>query len=98
MCHEYCSVVVFVLRVRAALSVRPAPDASPLFICRYQQLQQPTQLRKHRLMESLRVQQLFRDMEDEAAWIREKEPVAASTNRGTDTARPVPAQWLLFER
>ena len=51
--------------------------------CRYQQLQQPTQLRKHRLMESLRVQQLFRDMEDEAAWIREKEPVAASTNRGT---------------
>ncbi|XP_037079829.1 spectrin alpha chain-like [Pollicipes pollicipes] len=51
---------------------------------RYQQLQQPTQLRKHRLMESLRVQQLFRDMEDEAAWIREKEPVAASTNRGRD--------------
>lgn len=50
---------------------------------RYTQLQQPTQLRKHRLMESLRVQQLFRDMEDEAAWIREKEPVAASTNRGT---------------
>ena len=36
---------------------------------RYTQLQQPTQLRKHRLMESLRVQQLFRDMEDEATYI-----------------------------
>uniref|UniRef100_T1GCF3 SH3 domain-containing protein n=1 Tax=Megaselia scalaris TaxID=36166 RepID=T1GCF3_MEGSC len=30
------------------------------------------------------VQQLFRDLEDEAAWIREKEPIAGSTNRGRD--------------
>ena len=41
-------------------------------------------LRKQRLLDSLRVQQLFRDVEDEEAWIREKEPIAASTNRGRD--------------
>jgi spectrin alpha len=39
-------------------------------------------IRKQRLLDSLQVQQLFRDIEDEEAWIREKEPVAASTNRG----------------
>lgn len=39
-------------------------------------------IRKQRLLDSLQAQQLFRDLEDEAAWIREKEPVAASTNRG----------------
>lgn len=39
-------------------------------------------MRKQRLLDSLQVQQLFRDIEDEEAWIREKEPVAASTNRG----------------
>lgn len=39
-------------------------------------------IRKQRLYDSLQVQQLFRDIEDEEAWIREKEPVAASTNRG----------------
>lgn len=35
-------------------------------------------------MESLAVQQLFRDVEDEEAWIREKEPIVASNNRGRD--------------
>ncbi len=30
------------------------------------------------------MQQLFRDVEDEEAWIREKEPIIASTNRGKD--------------
>jgi len=39
-------------------------------------------LRKQKLLDSLQVQQLFRDIEDEEAWIREKEPVAGSTNRG----------------
>ena len=38
--------------------------------------------RKQKLSDSLRLQQLFRDMEDEETWIREKEPIAASTNRG----------------
>lgn len=39
--------------------------------------------RRQRLADSLLAQQLFRDVEDEEAWIREKEPIAASTNRGT---------------
>jgi len=49
---------------------------------RYAALQRPMSVRKQRLLDSLQVQQLFRDIEDEEAWIREKEPVAASTNRG----------------
>jgi hypothetical protein len=49
---------------------------------RYSALQRPMNIRKQRLLDSLQVQQLFRDVEDEEAWIREKEPVAASTNRG----------------
>ncbi|EZA49654.1 hypothetical protein DMN91_005852 [Ooceraea biroi] len=51
---------------------------------RYAALQRPMSSRKQRLLDSLQVQQLFRDIEDEEAWIREKEPVAASTNRGRD--------------
>lgn len=51
---------------------------------RYSALQHPMSVRKLRLLNSLQVQQLFRDIEDEEAWIREKEPVAASTNRGRD--------------
>lgn len=51
---------------------------------RYEALSAPMAERRTRLLESLEVQQLFRDLEDEAAWIREKEPVAASTNRGRD--------------
>lgn len=51
---------------------------------RYNNLQNPMNARRVRLNDSLRVQQLFRDIEDEEAWIREKEPIAASTNRGRD--------------
>ncbi|VEN43034.1 unnamed protein product [Callosobruchus maculatus] len=51
---------------------------------RYSALQTPMAVRKQRLLDSLQVQQLFRDVEDEEAWIREKEPIAASTNRGRD--------------
>ncbi|XP_014291975.1 spectrin alpha chain isoform X2 [Halyomorpha halys] len=51
---------------------------------RYAALQKPMSIRKQKLLDSLQVQQLYRDIEDEEAWIREKEPVAASTNRGRD--------------
>ncbi|XP_071033294.1 spectrin alpha chain [Parasteatoda tepidariorum] len=51
---------------------------------RYNALQKPITTRRQRLQDSLRVQQLYRDIEDEEAWIREKEPIAASTNRGRD--------------
>lgn len=49
---------------------------------RYQALREPMAARKQKLSDSLRLQQLFRDVEDEETWIREKEPIAASTNRG----------------
>jgi spectrin alpha len=49
---------------------------------RYDSLRGPMMSRKERLAESLAAQQLFRDVEDEEAWIREKEPIVASTNRG----------------
>lgn len=51
---------------------------------RYNALRDPLEKRKNKLGESLQGNQLFRDIEDELAWIREKEQVAASTNRGRD--------------
>ena len=42
---------------------------------RYSALMKPMSSRKQRLVDSLAVQQLFRDVEDEEAWIREKEPI-----------------------
>uniref|UniRef100_A0A6Q2XKI3 Spectrin alpha chain, non-erythrocytic 1 n=1 Tax=Esox lucius TaxID=8010 RepID=A0A6Q2XKI3_ESOLU len=51
---------------------------------RYDALREPMAARKQKLSDSLRLQQLFRDVEDEETWIREKEPIAASTNRGKD--------------
>lgn len=53
-------------------------------VARYSALDKPMALRKRRLLDSLQAQQLFRDLDDEAAWIREKEPIIASTNRGRD--------------
>lgn len=51
-------------------------------VVRYDALREPMAMRKQKLSDSLRLQQLFRDVEDEETWIREKEPIAASTNRG----------------
>ncbi|XP_075989691.1 alpha spectrin isoform X2 [Anticarsia gemmatalis] len=53
-------------------------------VTRYTALDKPMAIRKRRLLDSLQAQQLFRDLDDEAAWIREKEPIIASTNRGRD--------------
>ncbi|XP_037302817.1 LOW QUALITY PROTEIN: spectrin alpha chain-like, partial [Manduca sexta] len=53
-------------------------------VARYAALDKPMAIRKRRLLDSLQAQQLFRDLDDEAAWIREKEPIIASTNRGRD--------------
>lgn len=57
-------------------------------VVRYEALREPMAMRKQKLSDSLRLQQLFRDVEDEETWIREKEPIAASTNRG----EPDPSQ------
>lgn len=51
---------------------------------RYQKLTAPIQTRKQKLNEALTLQQFLRDIEDEEDWIREKEPIASSTNRGRD--------------
>ena len=51
---------------------------------RYSCLMDPLSTRQQRLKESTEVQKLFRDVEDEEAWIREKEPIVASNNRGRD--------------
>ena len=51
---------------------------------RYESLKEPMADRKRKLEESLAVQKLFRDVDDEEAWVREKEPVVMSNNRGKD--------------
>ncbi|VDO10046.1 unnamed protein product, partial [Brugia timori] len=54
------------------------------YYCRYDALRDPLNARKDKLGESLRGNQLFRDIDDELAWIREKEQIAGSSNRGRD--------------
>lgn len=51
---------------------------------RYDTIRDPLSRRKNKLGESLKGNQLFRDIDDELSWIREKEQIAASTNRGRD--------------
>lgn len=51
---------------------------------RYENLKPLIDNRRKKLTDSLRVMQLFRDIEDEESWIREKEPIVASNNRGRD--------------
>ncbi|XP_048586984.1 spectrin alpha chain, non-erythrocytic 1 isoform X2 [Nematostella vectensis] len=51
---------------------------------RYQALQGPMQARKARLADAARLRQFLHDVEDEEVWIREKEPIASSTNTGRD--------------
>lgn len=49
---------------------------------RYEGLQVPLKKQKERLEASHQLQQFFRDMEDEWAWIKEREPLVTSTNTG----------------
>ena len=49
---------------------------------RYEGLQGPLERQKTRLTASHQLQQLFRDLEDEEVWMKEREAVAASTNIG----------------
>ncbi|RUS85999.1 hypothetical protein EGW08_006269 [Elysia chlorotica] len=55
---------------------------------RYQKLTAPILNRKQKLNEALTLQQFLRDIEDEEDWIREKEPIASSTNRGKNSPPP----------
>lgn len=49
---------------------------------RYEKLQSPLERQKSRLVASYQLQQLFRDLEDEEAWMKEREAVATSSNVG----------------
>ena len=44
--------------------------------------QAPLQARKTRLMDAQKLRLFLHDVEDEEAWIREKDPIASSTNTG----------------
>ncbi|EGD77905.1 spectrin [Salpingoeca rosetta] len=50
---------------------------------RYNAFTQPMQRRKQQLEESLQLQMFLRTLDDELSWIKEKEPLAASTNTGS---------------
>ena len=47
-------------------------------------LQAPLLARKAKLQDAERLKRFLHDVEDEEAWIREKEPIASSTNTGRD--------------
>lgn len=47
--------------------------------------QEPLQSQKSRLDASFQLQQFFRDAEDEEVWIKEREPLASSTNTGASS-------------
>ncbi len=56
-------------------------------VAKFNALFEPIQQRKLKLAESLQLQQLLRDIEDEETWIREKEPAigsSSSLSRGCD--------------
>ena len=48
------------------------------------QIQEPLSQQKSRLAASQQLQQFLRDVEDEEAWVKEREPLAASQNTGKD--------------
>jgi spectrin alpha len=53
-------------------------------ILRYEGLQEPVKEQQKRLDDSCKLQQFLRDIDDEAAWIKEREPIASLPNRGND--------------
>ena len=61
----------------------PAIKAKKDALCeRYEALEEPVVEKRQKLSDSLDFQQFLHDVEDEEAWIREKEPVASSLNTG----------------
>ncbi|OQV13288.1 Spectrin alpha chain [Hypsibius exemplaris] len=53
-------------------------------LARFAKLQEPMRRRRARLEDSMRLHRLYRDLDDEEVWIRDKEPVVSSQNRGRD--------------
>lgn len=50
----------------------------------YNMLSEPCQIRHDNLEDSLMLFTFYRDVEDELSWIREKRPIAAMTDLGTN--------------
>uniref|UniRef100_A0A8C3AR30 Spectrin beta chain n=1 Tax=Cyclopterus lumpus TaxID=8103 RepID=A0A8C3AR30_CYCLU len=50
----------------------------------FSNLQDPLKLRRHRLLASKEAHQFNRDLEDEILWVKERMPLAASTDHGKD--------------
>ena len=50
---------------------------------RYQSLHEPVQIRRDNLEDALQLYQFLHDANDELSWIREKQPIASSTDLGT---------------
>ncbi|CAL8071830.1 unnamed protein product [Calicophoron daubneyi] len=59
-------------------------DKQSQLLQRYLALEEPIKSRRERLKDAYRLQQFYRDVEDEKDWIHEKEPIAGSTNVGRD--------------
>eukprot|EP00051_Salpingoeca_urceolata_P021153 m.326944 g.326944 ORF g.326944 m.326944 type:complete len:2477 (-) comp19745_c14_seq3:188-7618(-) len=53
-------------------------------VARYDQLKERASARRTRLQESLQLQQVLRDIDDEETWSKEKERIAMSTDFGRD--------------
>ena len=53
-------------------------------LARFEKLKEPIRRRRARLDDSQRLHRLYRDLDDEEMWIRDKEPVVGSQNRGRD--------------
>lgn len=62
-------------------NIRAKKDA---LVKRFNEIKVPLKNRRKRLNESLKMQQLFCDIDDELSWINEKEPIATSSNCGRD--------------
>ena len=51
-------------------------------VLQYQALQVPLKNQKERLVASSQLQQFLRDIDDEEAWIKERDSIASLSNRG----------------
>jgi len=53
-------------------------------VCRFGSLSEPCNIRRENLEDSLLLYTFYRDVDDEMSWIREKRPIAAMTDLGTN--------------
>lgn len=67
-----------------SIAIKTKQDALML---RYKELHKPLSVQKQRLEASLQLQQFLRDVDDEEAWIKERETLANLINRGMEGAQ-----------